>query len=196
MTRRSGFTLIEVLVSIVLTAVVSLVVYGAVQAARDTGTRITAERKALQSALAMRLLLGNALASAQTTFLAADTMFVLENRRSARGIPQDRISFVASGGLPPLTIGADWIVTLESTREGLRLTGKPMGVQAPVRLLALLPGITGLSTRVRHLDLGQNWSDEWPSPIVLPEAVELAYWTDAGPVGVPLTVSVAMGRVS
>jgi prepilin-type N-terminal cleavage/methylation domain-containing protein len=196
MTRRSGFTLIEVLVSIVLTTVVSLVVYGAVQAARDTQTRITAERKALQSALAMRLLLGSALAGAQTTFLAADTVFVLENRRSARGIPQDRITFVAPGGLPPLTSGADWIVTIESTREGLRLTGKPMGVRAPVRLLALLPGITGLSTRVRHLDLGQKWSDEWPSPIVLPEAVELAYWTESGPVGVPLTVSLAMGRVS
>lgn len=196
MTRRSGFTLIEVLVSIVLTAVVSLVVYGVVEAARDTQTRIIAERKALQSAFAMRLLLGSALASAQPTFLAPDTVFVLENRRSVRGIPQDRITFVASGGLPPLTSGVDWVVTIESTREGLRLTGNPIGVRAPVRLLALLPGVTGLSTRVRHVDLGRNWSDEWPSPAVLPGAVELAYWAETGPVGVPLTVFLAMGKVS
>ena len=40
MNRRSGFTLIEVLVSIVLTAVVSLLVYGAAQAARVTQARL------------------------------------------------------------------------------------------------------------------------------------------------------------
>jgi prepilin-type N-terminal cleavage/methylation domain-containing protein len=195
MSRRAGFTLIEVLVSVVLTAVVSLLVYGAVQAARDTQTKIGEERKALQSALAMRLLLEGALAGAQTPFVAGDTVFVLENRASARGIPQDRTTFVAPGNLPPLSPEADWIVTLESTPQGLRLVGRPMGIRASARLLALLPGVTGLSVRVRHLDLGPNWSDEWPSHAVLPEAVELAYWTDSGRVGVPLTVSLALGRV-
>lgn len=196
MSRRAGFTLIEVLVSIVLTAVVSLLVYGAVQAARDTQARIAEDRRSLQGALAMRLLLQGALAGAQTAFVAGDTMFVLENRASARGIPQDRTTFVASGNLPPLSPGADWIVTLESTPQGLRLVGRPMGVRVPARSLALLPGVTGLSIRVRHLDLGPSWSDEWPSPAVLPEAVELAYWADSGRVGVPLTVSLAMGRVT
>jgi prepilin-type N-terminal cleavage/methylation domain-containing protein len=196
MTARSGFTLIEVLVSIVLTAVVALVVYGAVGAARDTQARIAHERKSLQSALAMRLLLGGALAGAQATFLAADTTFVLENRTNARGIPQDRVTLTTSGNLPPLSSGADWIVTLEASGQGLRLVGRPMGFRAPARLLALLPGVSGLSVRVRHLDLGGNWSDEWPSPEVLPEAVELVYWTESAPVGVPLTVSLAMGRVT
>lgn len=70
-----------------------------------------------------------------------------------------------------------------------------MGIRAPGRLLALLPGVTGLAVRVRHPDLGPNWSAEWSSPAVLPEAVELTYWTDSGRVGVPLTVSLAMGRV-
>lgn len=196
MSRRAGFTLIEVLVSIVLTAVVSLLVYGAVQAARDTQTKIGDERKSLQSALAMRLVLEGALAGAQTAFVAGDTVFVLENRASARGIPQDRVTFVAPGNLPPLSPGADWIVTLESTPEGLRLVGKPMGIRAPPRLLALLPGVTGLSIKVQHLDLGPKWSDVWASPAVLPEAVELVYWTESGPIGVPLTVSLAMGMVS
>ena len=196
MRPRAGFTLIEVLVSIVLTAVVSLVVYGAVGAARDTQSRITEERRSLQSALAMRLLLGGALAGTQATFLAPDTMFVLENRINGQGIPQDRITLATSGNFPPLSSGTDWIVTLEASGQGLRLVGRPMGIRAPARLLALLPGVTGLSIRVRHLDLGGNWSDEWPTPAVLPEAVELVYWTESAPVGVPLTVSLAMGMVS
>jgi prepilin-type N-terminal cleavage/methylation domain-containing protein len=194
-TRRSGFTLIEVLVSIVLTAVVSLLVYGAVQAGRNSQARITAEHKSLRSALAMRFLLEAALAGAQASFLAPDTMFIMENRVSPRGVPQDRLTFVASGDFPPLSPGADWIVSLEAGPEGLHLSGRPIGFRAAARLLALLPGITGLGVRVRHPDAGPTWTDEWSSPAVLPEAVELTYWTDSGRVGVPLTTSLVLGKV-
>jgi prepilin-type N-terminal cleavage/methylation domain-containing protein len=193
--RRSGFTLIEVLVSIVLTAVVSLLVYGVVQAARTTQTRISAERESLLSALAMRLLLEDALAGAQTTPLAGDTVFVLENRWRGRAIPQDRLTFITSGNFPPLSPGADWVVTLEPSRLGLVLNGSPLGFRTPARPLAQLSGITGLEVRVSHPDLAQTWSDQWASPAILPEAVELTYWTDSGPVGEPLRVSLPMGKV-
>ena len=196
MSRRPGFTLIEVMVSIVLVAVVSLLVYGAAQAARDTQTRIADERHTLQRALAMRLLLESAIRGAQTAMLAPDTMFVLESRVSVRGIPQDRLTFVASGDLPPLNPGADWAVSLEPTREGLRLTGAPMGVRTPSRTLALLPGITGLAVRVRDPGVAPDWLQEWNFPEVLPAAVELTYWTDSGTVGVPLTVSLALGTAN
>lgn len=196
MSRRSGFTLIEVLVSMVLTAVVALLVYGAAQAARDTQARIADERETLQKALAMRLLLESSLAGAQTVLLAPDTMFVLESRVSARGIPEDRLTFVASGDLPPLNPGADWIVTLGPSREGLRLSGGPMGIRTPNRLLALLPGITGLAVRVMDPGGGPDWMEEWNFLAVLPHAVELTYWTDSGPVGLPLTVSLPLGEVN
>src|SRR5438105_8585386 len=102
----------------------------------------------------MRLLLEGALASAQPTFLAADTMFVLEYRMSPQGIPQDRLTFVTSGDFPPLSPGADWAVRIEATRQGLRLIGGPIGVRTPSRTLAMLPGVTGLGVRVRHRNLG------------------------------------------
>jgi prepilin-type N-terminal cleavage/methylation domain-containing protein len=195
MMQRRGFTLIEVLVSIVLTAVVSVLVYGVVQAARDTQARIARDQQGLQSSLAMRLLLESALSGAQTNFLAADTMFILENRTSSRGVPEDRLTFVASGDFPPLSPNADWVVTLEPTARGLRFSGGPMGVRTPNRLLALLPGVTGLEVRVRHPDLGPNWSEEWASHAILPSAVELTYWNENGKIGVPLTVQLALGQV-
>jgi prepilin-type N-terminal cleavage/methylation domain-containing protein len=195
MIRRSGFTLIEVLVSIVLTAVVSLLVYGAVQAARETQARLVADHQSLQRALSMRLLLETALVGAQTDFLAPDTIFLLNHKLSAQGIPQDQVTFSASGDFPPLSPGADWLVTVASTPEGLRLIGAPIGVRTPSRTLALLPGVTGLRARVRHPDLGPSWSEEWDSPALLPEEVELTYWSDSGPVGEPLRVSPALGRV-
>lgn len=195
MKRRAGFTLIEVMVSLVLAAVVALLVYGAVRAARDTQARLADERRSLQAALAMRLLLENALANAQTTFLAADTMFLLESRVGGRGEPRDRLTFVTSGDLPPLSPGADWIVTLEPTPLGLRLAGGPMGIRTPNRLLALLPGVTGLAIRVRDPGGPKDWSRQWNFQAVLPSAVELTYWSDSGPVGLPLTVSLALGQV-
>jgi prepilin-type N-terminal cleavage/methylation domain-containing protein len=198
MRGRAGFTLIEVLATIVLTSVVALLVYGAAEAARDTQARIADEQQSLQKAVAMRLLLEGALGGVQTVLLAPDTTFVLESRVSARGIPQDRLTFMASGHLPPLSPGADWVVILEPTQEGLRLTGAPLGVRTPSRLLALLPGVTGLAVRVRDIRDpvdGPDWLQEWAFPAVLPQAVELTYWTDSGPVGLPLTVSLALGKV-
>ena len=195
MKRRAGFTLIEVLVSLVLMAVVSLLVYGAALAARATQARILNERRSIQSALAMRLLLEGALTGAQTVLLAPDTVFLLESRVSGRGIPLDRLTFVASGNLPPLSPGADWAVTLEPTADGLRLMGGPTGVRTPSRPLALLPGVTGLGVRVRDPEGGASWIPDWNFPELLPEAVELTYWTDSGPVGLPLSVSLALGQV-
>ncbi|HEY0351417.1 MAG TPA: hypothetical protein VGC48_04800, partial [Gemmatimonadales bacterium] len=69
------------------------------------------------------------------------------------------------------------------------------GVRTPSRVLALLPGVTGLAVRVQHRDLAPGWAETWESHAVLPEAVELTYWTDWGSVGTPLTVALAMGRV-
>lgn len=195
MSRRSGFTLIELLISIVLTAVVSLLVYGAAQVGRDTQERIADERHSLLSALAMRILIESALRAAQATFLAPDTMFVLENRTIGRGVPGDRLTFVAPGDIPPLSPGADWTLTLHPTPQGLRLMGSPRGVRIGNRLIALLPGVTGLAVRVMHPDIAGGWSQEWSLPSTLPEAVELTYWSDSGPVGVPLTVSPALGQV-
>jgi prepilin-type N-terminal cleavage/methylation domain-containing protein len=194
--KRSGFTLIEVLVSIVLTAVVSLLVYGAVQAARDVDSRLAEEHRSLQSALAMRLLLQSVLAGAQPLFLGSDTVFALEKRTSGRGKPADRLRLITAGELPPLTPGADWLVSLETTRHGLQLAGRPIGVRTPQRTLATLPGITGLRVRVRDSDSGPEWLDQWSFPAVLPQAVELTYWTDSGPVGVPLSVSLPLGKVN
>jgi prepilin-type N-terminal cleavage/methylation domain-containing protein len=187
---RSGFTLIEVLVSIVLTAVVSLLVYGAAQAARDTESRIGRERHGLESSLAMRMLLQSALADAQN--LALDGVFLLVPSRT-QGIPRDKLTFVTASDFPPLSGGADWIVTVEPSAAGLRLTGGPLGIRTPARVLATLPGITGLEIRVRHQQLAPEWTESWDSRWRLPQAVKLTYWTDAGPVGVPLVTALGAG---
>lgn len=194
MKRRSGFTLIEILVAIVLTSVVSLLVYGAALAARDTQARVVHERRSLLTAFGVRTLLEGAIAGSQTTFDSRDTVFRLESRESATGVPRDRLTFVASGDVPPLSPGADWVVTLQPTAEGLELAGLPRGVRTRPRRLALLPGVTGLAIRVWTTGERPRWEDQWKFPGALPKAVELTYWTESGPVGVPLTSRLALGQ--
>jgi prepilin-type N-terminal cleavage/methylation domain-containing protein len=191
--QRAGFTLIEVMISIVLTAVVSLLVYGAVEAAHDTKSRIDRERQGLQSSIAMRLLLESALAGVQNVDLATDSVFLLAPGRTSRGVPGDKLTFVTSSDVPPLSPGADWIVTLQASALGLQLVGGPLGVRTPARVLATLPGITGLKIRVRHHQLAPRWSEDWTARGKLPEAVELTYWTESGPVGVPVVTALPSG---
>jgi prepilin-type N-terminal cleavage/methylation domain-containing protein len=191
--RRAGFTLIEVLVSIVLTSVIALLVYGVAQVARDTQARSDEAWGSLQRTLTLRLLIESALAGAQSSFLAPDSAFVLESRVGPGGGPQDRLTFVASGDIAPLSPGADWIVRLEPTPNGLRVRGKPMGTRLPDRILGEAPGVTGLAIRVQDASFGVAWSDHWDFPAALPDAVELTYWTQTGPIGVPIRVTLALG---
>jgi len=190
---RTGFTLIEVLLSIVLTSVVALLVYGAAGVARDTQARTDGEWRSLHRALTMRLLLESALAGAVNAPVAPDSVFVLESRVGAGGLPQDRLTFVTSGDLPPLAPGVEWLVRLVPTPAGLRLYGKPIGTRAPMRILTQAPGITGLAIRVRDAGFGVGWSETWEFPDVLPDAVELTYWTRAGRVGVPIRAALRLG---
>jgi prepilin-type N-terminal cleavage/methylation domain-containing protein len=194
LSHRAGFTLLEMLVSIVLASVVALLVYGVAQAARDTQARVTRESEAWERALAMRLLLGAALAGAEPATQPGEAVFQLESRRDEGGVPRDRLTFVAQGSLPPLSPGADWVVTLEPTPSGLRLAGRPVGVRVPARLLGLLPGVTGLAVRVRDPDGRIGWSAQWERPALLPSAVELTYWSETGRVGRPLVVSLPLGK--
>ncbi len=193
MRRPAGFTLLEVVVSLVLASVVSLLVYGAARAAEQTRTRLEESRRETQRALLMRLLIEETLHGAQTLPLTGDTAFLLVDRSGFGGRPLDRLTWVASDGLPPLGEGADWAVTLEPTPAGLRLEGAPVGVAAPSRLLGLLPGVFGLDVQVRGLGADSAWTRQWASPALLPAGVRLSFWSDSGVIGVPLDVGIPLG---
>jgi len=191
--RRSGFTLLELIVAVVLAGVVALLVYGAAGAAADVQERLWATRDALQSERTMRIAIADALRNARPPLAYRDSVFLLEDRTDPAGHPADRLSFVAAGGLPPLTADADWVVTIEPTPEGLLLAAVPLGFAAPLRVIARLPSITGLEVRVLSPGPGQSWGDRWALHTKLPRAVELTYWADTGAVGLPLRLVVPAG---
>ena len=196
MRRAAGFTLLELMMAIALFGVVALLVYGAARAGVDTEGRLATNHRRLQSARAMRTLLQDALRNARPAVRPGPPAFTLEPRLTALGEPADRLSFVAAGASPPLTSDADWLVTVEPTPAGLALTAKPLGVRAPTRAAALLPGITGLKIRVQAPGTVSGWSSTWPFLYIMPQAVELTYWTDSGPADLPLRVVLPLGAGS
>ncbi|UCF18608.1 MAG: prepilin-type N-terminal cleavage/methylation domain-containing protein [Gemmatimonadota bacterium] len=194
--RRAGFTLLELLVAVVLTGVVALLVYGAAGAAMDTQARLEAQRLETRSERAWRATLEDALRNARPARAYGDTAFVLEERRDAEGRPRDRLWFVTAGGLPPLTADADWEVLIEPTPQGLSLLAQPLGVNTPPRRLFGPREVTGLDVRLLSPLPGQpGWLDSWAFPRIVPEAIELTYWADAGPVGPPVVLTLPLGLV-
>jgi prepilin-type N-terminal cleavage/methylation domain-containing protein len=104
MTRRVGFTLLEVMVAIVITGVVALLAYGTARAGFDTSDRLEGFRTTLEAQMIVRSLLLNALRHPPEGGGAAmnDVLFTIEDGTSADGVPMDGLRFLSRGITPPL----------------------------------------------------------------------------------------------
>lgn len=190
--RHRGFTLIELLLALVLTAVVALLVYGTVQAGIDTRLRLESTLRERQTARAVRAILEDALRNIREPSSSVDSVFLLFQSDGSGGRPADRLHFLSGGGLPPLSTEADWTVMIEPTPSGLRLSAAPIGVHSPPRVLALLPGITGVEVRVKAAG-AHEWSRGWSNPALLPRGVSITFWADSGAVADPVEVALPLG---
>ena len=81
---------------------------------------------------------------------------------------------------------------IEPTPGGLRLSAAALGVHSPPRLLALLPGVTGLEVRVKAAG-AREWSRGWSNPALLPRGVSITFWADSGAVADPVEVALPLG---
>ena len=190
--QRSGFTLIELMLALVLTAVVALLVYGTVQAGIDTRLRLESTLRERQTARAVRAILEDALRNIREPSSSVDSVFLLFQSDGSGGRPADRLHFLSGGGLPPLSTEADWVVMLEPTPNGLRLSAAAIGVRSSPRLLALLPGVVGVEVRVKAPN-APEWSRGWANPALLPRGVSITFWSDSGAVADPVEVALPLG---
>lgn len=195
MSGPRGFTLVELLVALVLAGVVALLVYGAAAAGSDTEAQLRERRLALQTVRAFRATLADALRNARPSRLRSDTVFRLEPGQDAAGRPRDRLTFVTAGALPPLTADADWTVTLAPSPDGVTLVATPVGLAEPMPVVLRLPGFTGLDVRVLAVSPVREWTKRWAFPRLVPPAVELTFWTDAGPAGPPWRAVLPLGGI-
>src|SRR5687768_14558539 len=121
MTRRAGFTLLEVMVAIVITGVVALLAYGTARAGFDTSDRLDRFHTTLEAQMIVRSLLLNALRHPPEGGGAAmnDMLFTIEDRTSAGGVPMDGVRFLSRGITPPLGATEMWSVTVAPSSGGV-----------------------------------------------------------------------------
>jgi prepilin-type N-terminal cleavage/methylation domain-containing protein len=172
MTRqRSAFTLVEVLVALVITGLVTSVAYAALQGGIDTSERLERHHNRTEALFVARGLVASAVRHALPGVRGGPATFTI-----VRGIRSDSLQLLSRGVVEPYGTSAAWLVSVSVARDSLRLTAVPVdGRSAP--LTSTVAGVTAL--RLRALPRGSfaAWTPGWDDPSVAPTAVELS-WTE------------------
>src|SRR5207244_12638259 len=155
-----------------------LLAAGAEHVSYDAHARLSAALRAMQQARALRELLQDALRTARAPQRPGDPLFTLH---------AGRLSFVTAGGGPPLDPDYDWLLTIGVGSGGLELSAIPVG-RAPAAVVTIrFPTVTRWDVQARAAGAAP-WLEEWPATSVMPRAVAIAVWDDAGRPGSALPV--------
>ena len=187
MGRRRGFTLIELMVALVLTGLVSLIAYGSIQAAIDSTERLTLQRQTVESEAMLRTLVSDALRHPADS-PDGNPSFELVSFAGNRG---NGIQFVSRGVSGPLGAGQLWRVALRPTASGLELDAISLESAASIR--GHIPNLASIDVRVLRAVDDPAWQDHWESTQQFPSLVEISFRDTLGKSGVPLIVQTGFG---
>ena len=188
-----GFTLLELIVSISVTGIIALLVYGAAGAGFDTRDALARHHATTETELATRALLTDALRHASDEANPGTPAFEITDAVDARGLPSDQLTFLTRGVLPPLGTSSLWRVTLAPSAEGLLVTATRDGEQVTNRAVA--SAVRGVDIAVMSL-AHRTWSNAWPSTSQLPAAVRITFYDAAGQaIGAPLVARLGLETV-
>lgn len=174
---RSGFTLLEVMVAIVITSVVALLAVAAAQVSVESQERLDASLRGVRSDRAMRQMLLDLLHNVRPPRRAGDTSLVLKG---------DTLWLVAAGAAP-LDPDYDWLVKLHLGPAGLEVAAASLGRSPSARIAFRVPRVTRWEVSLLPPG-GSEWQREWSQAAVLPRGVTISFWHDSVPLGSPLMV--------
>jgi prepilin-type N-terminal cleavage/methylation domain-containing protein len=177
--RRAGFTLLELMVAITVAGVVALLAFGSASAGLDSSDRLQHARAAAGDAAVMRSMLNDALRHPAEFSRSDETVFALDAANAGDGVPRDRVRFLSRGVMPPLGGSTIWQVMLEPTDDGIRFSAWPVEGNPQGGIRTTIRGMRGVMVRV--MSLGEPvWSRQWTNPTVMPAAVEITLVPRAG----------------
>jgi prepilin-type N-terminal cleavage/methylation domain-containing protein len=177
--RRSGFTLVELLVALVVSALVLTLAFRSVGVAADATARVREDQRGVLRGGAARAQLDRWLRAA--TLLDGAEPFVSQAGARRDGPPLDEVTFAVAdaGELRPgprrihIWIGRD----SSGLRSGLLAALTALDGQEAViaETLVVAPAAAGLRLRYRGRFAGRDgWAGDWASSTRLPVAVELS----------------------
>lgn len=190
---RGGFTLLEVMVALTLTALAAGIAGSALSAAHSTSAAVARHRDGAEAELQLRTLVSDLLRHAPPVGAPGD---VRDEARLAitsdGGVPTLR--FLSRGLGTSLGTGATWRVTVSTVGDTLVVLATPIareGARGAAPVVARIAPARHLRIDVlepaRIGDVAR-WRADWPLRQARPRAVRLAWANDAGVV-TPLVVA-------
>lgn len=182
---RGGFTLLEVLLALTLTAVAATVAGAALQTARQAASRVSAFRETTEPAQQLHDALQDLLRHAPPAERVDEALFALRN-----GPTSDTLVFLSRGVQQPFGTGATWRVHLYGDSTGLHLRAEQLTSSATASTAAytaeaplewLVPNATDFAVTVASFEgAGLTWRRDWPLARARPAAVRVSWRSARG----------------
>jgi len=190
MRRRSGFTLLEVIVAITVTGLALTTAGMALTAARNTAARIQMHEARTEADSRVRALLTDMLRHAPAAEQVDEPLLVVER---SGGTPVLR--FLSNGVGEPYGTGGTWLVEVTARDSMLVVRATPTGRDREATpLTATLSSVSGFEVRVLEhataLD-APAWRADWPLALDRPRAIELTWRLSSNDAPMPLRVVLA-----
>ncbi|MBK8247726.1 MAG: type II secretion system protein [Gemmatimonadetes bacterium] len=185
--RRAAFTLVEVLVALVITGLVTSVAYAALQGGIDTRERLEHHHDRTEAMTAARGMIASAVRHALPGVRGGPATFSV-----VRGMRSDSVHLLSRGIVEPYGTSASWSVTFWVRNDSLQLRASPSEGSAPL-VTAAVAGATSLRLHTLARGSFATWSDRWEDPSVAPTAVRLT-WTEASGRPVDQVVRIGLER--
>lgn len=171
MRARPGFTLLEISIALVITALVVSLAYAASQAGIDTQGRLDSHRSTGESMTSARALLGDALRHAIRGVRGGPATFEIVRRPSLEG---DSLTFHTRGIVPPLGTSEVWTAALFVRNGELVFEAWPTNAfEKSQTVRVTVGGIAAVQVLTLGRTQGGAWSEQWDDPSITPQAVKI-----------------------
>lgn len=186
--NRCGFTLIETITALTLTAIVISIAAAAIGAASDARDGVRQHQATLEAEARWRALVTDMLRHAPSADAVDEPLL-----RVATTPDENQVTFLSTGVVQPFGTGRIWRVVLRGSPAGVVLDAEPIGRG---------PQVSALHTTLAHLRLrdiavregGANtegWRSDWPIERSRPALLRLTFVNENGAPAPPLIVSLS-----
>lgn len=176
--RGAGFTLLEVMLALVLTAIAVTIASAALRTATTARDVVAVHRLTLERESRVRASLTDMLRHAPRADAVREPL--LRVTRTARG--DARLIFLSQGVRAPYGTGGIWRVTVSVERDSLTVDAEPIGaVPDGTRLHSVLAGVPALRVLVLEPRTGSaraRWRDDWPLDRARPSMIAVRFGDD------------------
>ncbi|MDQ6612200.1 MAG: prepilin-type N-terminal cleavage/methylation domain-containing protein [Gemmatimonadota bacterium] len=186
MRTRHGFTLMEVITALMITALVATLAASALRAAVDVRERVQTHRVTTEAEARVTAWLGTMLRHAPAPSAVDEPLLHIErNAASANGGGSDVLTFLSQGVEAPLGTGQIWRVSLSVLPDGLHVQAVPVNAGSNrIPLETVLPQIAALTVEALDVHGGAGnsavWRHDWPLLRTMPSALRVTLQTRTG----------------